>query len=166
MSSSFEKQVLVRGLGVAVGECLFAMAGPFLFQRFGLNIPESAAVGCLLGAGVGFGVVDRILHLRKAQMGVSIVHEITRPEVPAGLDDVGIAGLSGSIDSDPTRRKIQTALSRFAERDFDKIRVEVRNGKVVLKGRVHSWIDEAEAERIVFDLPGIQEVENRLQVVP
>ncbi|GEM_PF-3578375 len=166
MTSSLQKQELVKGLGVAAGECIFALGGPFLFQRFGLNVPEAATAGCLLGAAIGFVTADGLLRFRNRRAGATSVPEITEPGVVAGADDIAFAGMSGNIDSDPTREQIETALARIAARDSGSIRVEVRNGKAVLKGRVRSWIDEAEAERIAFDTPGIQEVDNRLQVVP
>lgn len=149
-----------------MGECLLALAGPFLFQRFGLNIPEAATVGCVLGACLGFAAARGILRMLNTGFAPASVMEITKPETRTGLADVNLAGVSGSFPADPAQKGIQAALARFSDRDFDKIRVEVREGKVVLKGKVHSWIDEAEAERIAFDMPGIQEVDNRLQVVP
>jgi len=166
MSSSLQKQVLVKGLGVALSECLFALNGPFLFQRFGFNVPAAALTGCLVGAGIGYAAAAALLHSWNRRHGVSSVPELTRPEVTTGLKDLDLAGLSGNVDSDRTRERVERALAPFVSRDCGDIRVEVRCRKVILKGKVHTWVDEAEAERIAFDVPGIQEVDNRLQVVP
>ncbi len=60
--------------------------------------------------------------------------------------------------------RIERALANSLSREGSDIHVEVRGGKAVLRGAVGSWGEEAEAERIAFDMPGIQEVENRLEV--
>lgn len=163
--SSIQKQELAKGLGVALGECLFGLNGPFLFQQFGINIAEAAGVGALIGAVVGYGIADAILRVRNKKHAVSSVPEITQPEVPAGLGEFRTGGLSGTVSANATQQRIEAALSRFPEADAANIRVEVRNHKVVLKGIAHSWSEEAEAERIAFDMPGIEEVDNQL-VVP
>lgn len=163
--SSTQKQELAKGLGIALGECLFGLYGPFLFQRFGLNIAEAAAAGALIGAVVGYGIADAILRVRNKRHSVSSVPEITKPEVSAGLDEFRTGGVSGTVSANATQERIEAALSRLPEPDASSIRVEVRDHKVVLKGVVHCWTEEAEAERIAFDMPGIEEVDNQL-VVP
>jgi hypothetical protein len=49
---------LANGIGIAIGECTLAVNGPFLLNRFGLNVPEAAAVGCAVGAAVGYGLAN------------------------------------------------------------------------------------------------------------
>jgi hypothetical protein len=55
---SERKRVLANGIGIAIGECTLAVNGPFLLNRFGLNVPEAAAVGCAVGAAVGYGLAN------------------------------------------------------------------------------------------------------------
>lgn len=164
--TSTQKQILAKGLGVFIGECFLGLNGPFLFQRFGLNVPVAAAVGAVAGAILGYGVADKWLGLLRNRWQVPSVSEITRPVVPPGLDEFRAGGVSGTIEANTTRERIEAALSRLPDAEADHIRVEVRDGKVVLKGKVHSWAEEAAAERIAFDMPGIQHVENWLEVVP
>lgn len=162
---SIEKQLLLKGAGVAIGECLFGLSGPFLFDRFGLNIPEGAAIGAAVGAFIGYGVTDALLRYRNRKYGVCEVPEITKREVVAAADDLHTGGTFRTVGGELTRETIEEALTHLPEYGRDRIHVEVRGPKVVLKGTVGSWIDEAEAERIAFDAPGIQEVENRLEIV-
>lgn len=61
---SSQKKTLAKGLSILIGECVFALNGPFLFNRFGLNVPEAAAVGCLVGLAVGYWSVDLFLRIR------------------------------------------------------------------------------------------------------
>jgi osmotically-inducible protein OsmY len=62
------------------------------------------------------------------------------------------------------KRKIEQALVRSAESDAERITVEVRGDKVVLKGTVRSWAEKREAERIAWSAPGVREVDNRITV--
>ena len=162
---SSEKQSLLKGVGVAMGECLFGLSGPFLLGRFGLNIPEGAAIGAAAGAFIGYAVTDLLLRYRNRKYGVSAVPEVTKPDVFSATDDLHTGGAYRTVSGDLTKEVIEEALTKLPEYGRDQIRVEVRGPKVVLKGTVGSWIDEAEAERIAFDVPGIQEVDNRLEVV-
>lgn len=171
--SDSDKRKLIDGLFVALGVTVFGLNGPFLFQRFGLNVPEAAAAGTVAGAVIGAGLA-RLL-----------VRRATRPSVgePAKMDLGGPPTRAGDWNDPPTGARwgtrqtpvpskaaatevrIQRALAGFLPDDSADIHVEVRGAKVVLTGTVHSWHDEAEAERIAFDIPDIQQVENRLEVV-
>lgn len=165
MNVSSEKQLLLNGAGVAIGECVFGLSGPFLFDRFGLNVPEGAAIGAAVGAFIGYGVVRMLLRYRNRQYGVSRVPDVTQPPVVSPTDDLHTGGIYGTVNGDLTKVAIEKSLTSLPEYGRDRIHVEVRGPKVVLKGTVRSWLDEAEAERIAFDAPGIQEVENRLEIV-
>ena len=166
-NTSLEKQELKNGLFAVLGTVLLGLYGPWLFHGLGLNVPEASALGSLIGAVVGYGGGHFFLRRNAA----TAVPEITHPDVTAGLDDLRTSGTRGtdrglgSQNVELTRQRIEEAFTRLAEHDADNIQVEVRNTKVVLKGTVHSWQDEAEAERIAFDMPGVQEVDNQLEVV-
>lgn len=54
-SISTQAPTLIKGLGATVGEIVFGVNGPFLFERFGLNVPEAILTGVLLGAVLGVG---------------------------------------------------------------------------------------------------------------
>jgi zinc transporter ZupT len=58
-------RLLAEGFGMMMGEAAFAVNGPWLFGRFGLNAPLAAAAGCLLGAAVGYVVAALVLQVRE-----------------------------------------------------------------------------------------------------
>lgn len=64
------------------------------------------------------------------------------------------------------KTRIESAFRRSADLDAQRIRVETRDGKVILKGDVSSWAERQEAERTAWAAPGISAVENHLAVVP
>ena len=61
---SSETPALVLGLGAVVGEIVGGVNGPFLFQRFGLNVPEAALGGVVVGAAAGLCIAVVALALR------------------------------------------------------------------------------------------------------
>ncbi len=62
--NSKQSQLLAKGLGILLGEAVFAVNGPFLFCRFGLNVPLAAAAGCLVGAHIGYFVTALMYWVR------------------------------------------------------------------------------------------------------
>jgi osmotically-inducible protein OsmY len=64
------------------------------------------------------------------------------------------------------RKRIEQALIRSAETDAEHINVDVEGDKVVLTGRVRSWTQRREAERVAWSAPGVSAVENRVVVAP
>lgn len=161
------------GLFVGLGVTVFGLNGPWLFQRFGLNVPEAAAAGTLAGAVIGAGFA-RLLVRRATRPGVGEPEKMDLGGPPARAGDWndpptgarwGTRQTPVSSKAEATQLCIERALAGFLPDDSADIHVEVRGGKVVLTGTVHSWLDEAEAERIAFDIPDIQQVENWLEVV-
>jgi len=68
----------------------------------------------------------------------------------------------------PTQLKqdIENALVRSAETDASRIQVEVRDGKVILKGTVRAWAERKEAERVAWRGTGVTAVENQIVIKP
>jgi osmotically-inducible protein OsmY len=62
------------------------------------------------------------------------------------------------------KTKIENALRRAAEIDAQRIKVDVRNDKVILRGTVRSWAERSEAERAAWGAPGVRQVEDDLTV--
>ena len=62
-----ETSALVVGLGIAIGECIFGVNGPFLFNRFGLNVPGAALLGVLMGAAVGYSAMTAALRFHRRE---------------------------------------------------------------------------------------------------
>lgn len=82
----------------------------------------------------------------------------------------GVQGVTNLIEIKPKvqpedlKRRIEAALVRSAETDAKRIQVDVQNGKVVLKGKVHSWYEKEEAKREAWLAPGVREVVDQLQI--
>jgi osmotically-inducible protein OsmY len=82
----------------------------------------------------------------------------------------GVKGVSNLVllrpKAEPSdiKRKIQEAFRRSAEIDASHITVEAHGGEVVLKGKVRSWIERAEAERAAWAAPGVTNVDDRIVV--
>lgn len=83
----------------------------------------------------------------------------------------GVKGISNLLVVMPqargndVRAKILAAFERSAEVEATRISVEVVNGKVVLGGKVNSWIERQEAERAAWSVPGVTAVEDRIAIV-
>jgi osmotically-inducible protein OsmY len=73
-----------------------------------------------------------------------------------------------AIKADPIRlrRSIEEALERRADREADKIRVDIDDGTVTLAGRVRSWHDKEAVLGTVSHAAGVREVRDRLTVNP
>ena len=69
-------QVLAKGFGILMGEAAFAVYGPFLFCRFGLNVPLAAAAGCLVGAPVGYAFTALLLWVKHRKPAVTPAPEV------------------------------------------------------------------------------------------
>jgi hypothetical protein len=82
-----ETSALVVGLGIAIGECIFGVNGPFLLSRFGLNVPGAAVLGVLMGAAVGYSVTTAALrlHRREKASGQTGHHIVVDAQLSANL---------------------------------------------------------------------------------
>lgn len=81
---------------------------------------------------------------------------------------LGVKGVSNLITVKPAatpsdlKKRIQDALVRNAQIDANGITVEVEGSKTILKGKVRSWAEREEAERVAWLAPGITSVDNRI----
>jgi osmotically-inducible protein OsmY len=84
----------------------------------------------------------------------------------------GVKGVTNLVSVKPAvvttkvNQNIEAALKRRAEMDAAKIKVETTDGKVTLKGSVHSWLELKEAESAAWGTPGVWAVDDKLAVVP
>ena len=86
----------------------------------------------------------------------------------------GVRGVSNLITIHPTvkpspeaiKHNIEDALVRSAETDAQKIKIETRGDKVILRGTVRSWAERQEAERVAWSAPGVSSVEDVIIVAP
>jgi osmotically-inducible protein OsmY len=67
--------------------------------------------------------------------------------------------------SEDLKRKIEDSLVRSAETDAQRITVEVIGSKVNLRGKVRTWVEAQEAERIAWSAPGVTSVDNQIEIV-
>ena len=83
---------------------------------------------------------------------------------------VGVKGVNNQIRIVPSVRagelkeQIEKALVRSAETDARGIHVEADDGKVTLRGTVHSWTQYREAGRAAWAAPGVHDVDNEISV--
>jgi osmotically-inducible protein OsmY len=85
-------------------------------------------------------------------------------------DLIGVKGITNLVTVKPSvspvevKSKIEEALKRTAELDAQRIKVEVQDGQVILKGTVRAWVEREEAERAAWRAPGVRKVENQIAV--
>ena len=84
----------------------------------------------------------------------------------------GVKGVTNLVSVKPSvattkvSQNIEAALKRRAEVDAARITVATSDGKVTLRGSVHSWLELKEAENAAWATPGVWSVDDRLAVVP
>lgn len=84
----------------------------------------------------------------------------------------GVKGVIDLIDLQPhvnigdVKTKIEDAFKRSAEVDAQRVKVEARDGEVVLTGTVKSFNERAAAERAAWAAPGVTKVDDQLAVAP
>jgi osmotically-inducible protein OsmY len=107
------------------------------------------------------GEVDSFYQKREAELAMAAL--------------AGVRGVSNHIrirpsevkmKQDQVKQQIEEALIRSARLDASGITVEISDGRAVLRGTVRSWAEKDEAENAAWNIPGIQQVEDRLQVAP
>ena len=70
------------------------------------------------------------------------------------------------IDPQELREEIEDALDRRAEREADRLRIEVKDGAVELWGRVHSWREKRAVLGSIGHMPGVLAVKEHLRIDP
>jgi osmotically-inducible protein OsmY len=83
---------------------------------------------------------------------------------------MGVTGVSNMIKITPRLRpsdvekKLREALARQADREADRIQIEVNGSQVSLRGKVHSWAELNAAQLAAWSAPGVSSVANDLVV--
>jgi osmotically-inducible protein OsmY len=85
----------------------------------------------------------------------------------------GVVGVTNNItvrklpiDSEDLRDEIEFALERRADREAERLRVEVNDGAVDLYGRVHSWQERRAVVGSISHAPGVVQVRDHLRIDP
>lgn len=68
--------------------------------------------------------------------------------------------LRSRVSAGDVKSKIRQAFERSAEVDAEHIEIEARDGKIVLRGPVHSRFEHDDATRAAYSVPGVRTVEN------
>ena len=83
----------------------------------------------------------------------------------------GIKGVSNLLTVKPRNasthevgQKIKDSMRRHAERDADKITIEAKDGRVILRGTVSSVAERQDAERAAWQALGVTNVEDMIAV--
>jgi osmotically-inducible protein OsmY len=83
----------------------------------------------------------------------------------------GIKGVSNLLTVKPRNasthevgQKIKDSMRRHAERDADKITIEAKDGRVILRGTVSSFAERQDAERAAWQALGVTNVEDMIAV--
>jgi osmotically-inducible protein OsmY len=105
------------------------------------------------------GEVDTLREKEDAQHAVRAL---------TGVKGVNNRLIVTAIKADPIRlrRFIEEALERRADRQAEKIRVDIDDGTVRLAGQVRSWREKEAVLGAVSHAPGVREVQDRLTVNP
>ena len=77
-----------------------------------------------------------------------------------------ISVMAKAVDSIRIKADIEEALERQAEREARRIGVQVKDGVVMLTGRVRSWVEKDTIDRVVGFATGVRRVDDRLVVDP
>jgi osmotically-inducible protein OsmY len=77
-----------------------------------------------------------------------------------------IAITSKTVDVEGLREEIECALERRADREADRLRIEVHDGAVELFGRVHSWQEKRAVVGSISHAPGVSVIRDHLRIDP
>lgn len=70
------------------------------------------------------------------------------------------------VDADELREEIEYALERRADREAERLRIEVQDGAVDLFGRVHSWQEKRAVVGSISHAPGVSAIRDHLRIDP
>ena len=83
----------------------------------------------------------------------------------------GVRGIVNNISINPkpfhpkeVKEKITEAFKRNAIIDASSITIETIESNVTLRGKVRSWAEKKEAEKVVWAFPGVLMVDNQIEV--
>jgi len=70
------------------------------------------------------------------------------------------------VDPKELREEIEYALERRADREAERLRIEVNDGAVDLFGRVHSWQEKRAVVGSISHAPGVSAIRDHLRIDP
>lgn len=81
-----------------------------------------------------------------------------------GISNLVLISPKVNVNANEVKQKISAAFHRSATIDADNIIISNIGNKVILSGSVRSYAEKQDAERAVWNLPGIVSIENNLEV--
>ena len=78
----------------------------------------------------------------------------------------GITIRKQQVNEKQLREEIEFALERRADREAERLRIEVNDGAVDLWGRVHSWQERRAVLGSISHAPGVTQVKDHLRIDP
>jgi osmotically-inducible protein OsmY len=70
------------------------------------------------------------------------------------------------VNEEQLRQEIEAALETRADRETERLRIEVHDGAVDLRGRVHSWQERRAVLGSISHAPGVTQVRDHLRIDP
>ena len=70
------------------------------------------------------------------------------------------------INEDQLREQIEAALERRADREAQRLRLEVHDGAIDIWGRVHSWQEKRAVIGSIAHAPGVNRLKDHLRIDP
>jgi osmotically-inducible protein OsmY len=108
---------------------------------------------------------------RAIEWNVLVPDDKIHPMVEVAVRDLlGVTGVSNRVVVKPkftaadVEKKIREALERQADREAERIKIEVNGAHVTLSGKVHTWAERKAAQGAAWSAPGVANVINNLLV--
>lgn len=107
------------------------------------------------------GEVEDAVTRRRADQVLSTV-----PGIKGVTNKMRVKPVAGRVTASPDEisSQIRESLLRRAEEDSRRIHVALNNSRVRLEGTVSSWAEASEAEQAAWNIAGVVDVENRLEI--
>ena len=71
-----------------------------------------------------------------------------------------------AINEEQLRVEIEDALETRADRETERLGIEIHDGAVVLRGRVHSWQEKRAVLGSISHAPGVMQVKDHIRIDP
>lgn len=71
-----------------------------------------------------------------------------------------------TVNEEQLREEIEAALETRADREAERLRIEVKDGAIDLWGRVHSWQERRAVLGSISHAPGVTQVRDHLRIDP
>jgi osmotically-inducible protein OsmY len=160
----------VRGVRALVNDLEVRLSEPHM--RTDEEIAHAVATSLKWNAHIPDEVIDATIDDGWVTLKGQVANQYQRDEAEHAIRHlIGVKGVSNlirtrtKVKARDIRKQIEEALVRSAQTDARRIHVEVDGSKVTLKGSVRSLPEREDAKRIAWSAPGVQEVDNLLELM-